>query len=438
MRLNTKYLSILLVLALAACSSGAEEPQGNDADPQEPVLLQFGMSREPVVNENGQGQHGYVAPGDQTAYRVVLIKDNLIHAQGTYRYAAATETGERTGLLIPCKVDDDGYYAYDDRESGCYSYNGLYTMLLFTPAVPLHKIEGLSNLWAFVLERPGVKPVYSSEALEIDVNGRGENRDKHYETIDMSQYDKTANNDPNGDYDPFTLRERRSRLRFELCIGEDLEEAHISKIELQRLYERAYYTPINQTYYIIKEEDIDPAYHDKYDVDEDGKFDCLSDYTKSIYTLPSGQDYLTLTKPNPIYLPDEDSAEATDTSTQGDTDADDGMTRRWINIFSMDYGEKDASFGKNIHDVPRLHIEFYAGKNTEGAYANVDLGFNFLAHYQYTFLVTINSSAVHITLYMTPWDYDGPSESATGTISREIGSYQIGWTDLEWTDEAVI
>lgn len=428
---NTKYLLIILALALAACSSGNEEPQGNDTDPQEPVLLQFGLSRSPV-NDNGQGWDGYKADEetglDQTAYRVVLIADNIIRSQGTYRYATATETGKRTGLLIPCRVNSDGYYLEDDRESGCYAYNGSYTMMLYTPAVPIYKITGLSNVWAFILERPGAKPVYSSDGLQVYVNGRGEdNSSGHHETIDMSQYDNDE--DPNGDEDPFTLRERRSRLRFEMCTGKDLKEAHITKIELQRLYQQAYYTPINQTYYVVKKEDIDESDLSEYDLNEDGIFDCLYDYSKTLCTIPEGKKYYTLTSDH-VFMPDATNAEVTNTD-------DLGTKRRWINIFSMDYGEKDASYGTNVHDVPRLHIEFDPGSYEQGAYVNVDLGFNFLAYHQYTFLVTINSATVHITLHITPWEDGGTSKDTMGTITRDLGTYQIGWEHVD-SGEGVI
>lgn len=425
---KTKYLSILLSLGLAACSSGNVEPQGDEADDQEPVLLEFSMSRSPGVNANGQGCDGYKADGEQTAYRVVLINDNAVRSQGTYRYATATETGQRTGLLIPCRVDEDGHYVEDDRESGCYAYNRTYTMVLYSPAVPLYPIVGLSNVWAYILERPGKNPVYSSEAIQVFVDGRGEYRDgTHYETVDMDQYDN--NNDPNGDYDPFTLRERRSRLRFEMSTGDELEEAHIKLMQLQRLYQQAYYTPINQTYYIIKEEDLDDEAKKNYDLDKDNNFDCQYDYDVTFYEAQNKGDYYTLTKTH-VFMPDETTAEATDTDNAGNE-------LRWINIFSMDYGGKDASYGKNVHDVPRLHIEFDGGADEDGAYVNIDLGFNFQAHYQYTFRVIINSATVHITLYMTPWDDGGTSESTVGTAVRDLGTYQIGWTNVN-SGEGVI
>lgn len=365
-----KRLTLFLLFALSAagCSRDNDDTAAVFDDPDTTVVLSVTRS-----GTDEQREH---------TYRVLLFdmtSGSYSGKSGSYYYdfSAAPDDTNKSGVLIPCRVDGQGNRIGDrDASAGLYASAGTYAMVIVSPAESIDEVSAMGNEYGFRYARvPAAdqEPLRIGDSLSVTIRGRGELLSNGGNVV----RDTVHIDDRGGKL----LRERRAKLEFRFRCGEDIESSVLSEITLRNLIDEAFWEPVGGHFF-------------SETFAEKGLF-------SGDLSLVRGQE--------PVVLPAAADAEA------------DG---RYIYLLAQDYSSTD-DYGEPLYTLPELHVEF----NTE-AVLDIPLGYDFRPQYTYTYTITVNSVYVHLALTVAPWDTVPSSGNIDTPPMIDLGTFTIaGWND---------
>ncbi len=300
-----------------------------------------------------------------------MNSDRYLNYSGSYYYAPSGDSGISEDILMPWELDIEGNPVSQAKapEMGLYAPENTYTMIVSSPGVAVSKVDDKYGFHYSRLPEENSEPLSISDGIPVKIKGRasaiGDNKLRDTLIWDNS----------------YALLEWRAMMRVIVQCGNDVKQSEITKITLGNLISEAYVTPVSKELFYSAAQ---------------GRFS-----TADLILLNTG---VTITNAgDPLKLPT--TAEAV---INGEN---------YIYILPEDYS-KGVDVNKPVYNIPELSIEFAEDS------IDIPLGYEFKPLNYYTFIVTINSSEVTLSLsVVSGWSTAGdngsvadPKESYLGTV----------------------
>jgi len=355
------YIIISTALLLSALSCGKIESGSNESGNNAQGYLTFDLG----TKLGGSGT---------TTYRTLLLRENTSDtvkfsyaATGTYREA---QSGDAHSWLTPCLVNaSTGEWDSDNHFGGLRANRGTYRITFVSPAkAPVRYTDaGGRNTWGYSLTRDDSENFYVSKPVKVNLTGNHLNGAEVFNVADST-----------------ILKERRAKIKVELCIGADLYSAQISKVGWTNI--------ISDAYYNIERDSLD-----KFTVDNDTAY---------------------------LFTPAQ-PAEISHTSGKESVVVIDNYY-----VFALDYGKKTSDDKLAYSAIPELCVVIGSRIVT------IKVKETILPQYEYLYKVTVNTAFISVDVYAAPW-----SESTNSTAVSDEDTFITGFTwtyPTDWQNGGVI